>query len=126
MLQTPARPTLQRKRSATGPGDDPTSSSTKRPAIGRKPSAGHAIMQVASSMSDIATQFGSTGGEPTPQRRKKAITQLVDDDELSDNKKIQAFKLIRRDASVADTLNAISKKSLRTYYIQSELGDLDM
>lgn len=83
-------------------------------------------MQVASSMSDIATQFGSTGVEPTPQCRKKAITQLVDDDELSNNEKIQAFKLIRRDASVADTLNAISKKSLRTYYIQSELGDLDM
>ena len=82
-------------------------------------------MQVASSMSDIATQFGSTGGEPTPQLCEKAIAQIVNNDDLSDNEKIEAFKLIRRDASVADTLNAISKKSLRTTYIQSELADLD-
>jgi len=78
---------------------------------------------VASSVSDLATAFLSSGGEPTPKRRARAIRQIQDDGDLSENEQVMAMKLMRRDVTIADTFNAIGRKETRTLYLQSELEE---
>ncbi|KAF8154309.1 hypothetical protein B0H34DRAFT_800166 [Crassisporium funariophilum] len=88
---------------------------------GRKPTAGHAITNVASSVQELATTFvGSMGSNATPER-KTAIQMLEVDGNLSENEKIGAIQLFRKDSSIAQSYLAIKMKETRTRYIQFEL-----
>jgi len=108
-----------RKRTAD---DDLSSASSSKRSRGRKPTAGHAITEVASSVRDLASAFiGSMGSSTTPER-KAAIQKLEDDDDLSDHEQIQAIQLFRKDSSIAQSYLAIGKKGKRTLYIQTELA----
>jgi hypothetical protein len=109
----------RRKRAAE---DDFESASSVKRSRGRKPTAGHAMTDVASSVRELATAFvGSMGSTATPER-KAAIRQLEDDADLSEDEQIQAFRLFRKDSAVAQSYLSISKKATRTRYIQSELA----
>jgi hypothetical protein len=89
-----------RKRAAVAEEDEYESASSKR-TRGRKPTAGHAIADVASSVRDLASAFvGSMGSTATPER-KTAIQQLEDDGDLSEDDQISAFQLFRHDSSIA-------------------------
>ena len=92
--------------------------------MGHKPSAGHAITDVASSVRDLASAFSLSGGETSPQRCRHAIKCIEDDGNLSDDEQIKIFKLIRKDVTVADMITSIGAKEKRTRYILSELDDL--
>ncbi|PPQ91574.1 hypothetical protein CVT25_012285 [Psilocybe cyanescens] len=77
---------------------------------GRKPTAGHAITEVASSVRDLATAFvGSMGSTSTPER-KTAIQMLEEDDDLSEDEKIDAIQLFRKDSTIAQSYLSIRKK----------------
>ena len=108
-------------RKCSAADDEDESISAKRPRIGCKPTTGHAIKEVASSVKDLASAFHASGGEPTPQRRARAVQQMERDDDLSDNEMNDAFQLMQTDVSIVDTYNAIGRKERRTRYIQSEL-----
>jgi hypothetical protein len=109
----------QRKRAAE---DDFESASSVKRSRGCKPTAGHAMTDVASSVRELATAFvGSMGSTATPER-KAAIRQLEDDADLSEDEQIQAFRLFRKDSAVTQSYLSISKKATRTCYIQSELA----
>ena len=102
--------------------DDLSSGSSSKRSCGRKPTAGHAITEVASSVRDLASAFiGSMGSSATPER-KAAIQKLEDDDDLSDHEQIQAIHLFRKDSSIAQSYLTIRKKGKRTLYIQAELA----
>lgn len=93
---------------------------------GRKPTAGHAITEVASSVRDLATAFvGSMGSTSTPER-KTAIQMLEEDDDLSEDEKIDAIQLFRKDSTIAQSYLSIRKKDTRTRYIQRELATAKM
>lgn len=120
-----AGPTTPWKVSASHrkrPAEDFEPASSKR-IRGRKPTAGHAMTDVASSVRELATAFvGSASSTATPER-KAAIRQLEDDADLSENEQIQAFRLFRKDSTIAQSYLSISKKATRTLYIQSELAE---
>lgn len=82
------------------------------------------IIDMASSVRELATAFRSSGGEGSPARRAAAIKIIEDDDDLSENEQLLIFKVIRKDVSVADLILAMRNKEKRTHYIQSELSDL--
>lgn len=92
---------------------------------GRKPTAGHAITDVASSVRDLATAFAGSINSKAPTstpERKSAIQMLEDDADLSENEQIDAFQLFRKDSSIAQAYLAIRKKETHTRYIQLELA----
>ena len=102
--------------------DDLSLTTSSKRSRGRKPTAGHAITEVASSVRDLASAFiGSMGSSSTPER-KAAIQKLEADNDLSDHEQIQAIQLFRKDSSIAQAYLAIGKKGKRTLYIQTELA----
>lgn len=110
-----------RKRLAATP--DPTDRSAKR-THGRKPTQSDAGFEMADAMRDLARSALGDAPDPSilsPARKRRAIERLEADDQLSDNEMIDAFKLIRRETSVADTYLAIGKVDRRTRFIQAEL-----
>ncbi|KAI3612942.1 hypothetical protein WG66_005490 [Moniliophthora roreri] len=80
-----------------------------------------AVQDVAAALYAMPLQFNA---EATPQRRQKAVKLLEDDGELSDEEFTQACKLFGRDSGVVDMFTAISSKTRRTAYIQSELEEI--
>lgn len=88
------------------------------------------MQDVANAIRDVANSMRSSEGivsselSGTPQRRKHAIEMLSDDGDLSDDDSIRAFRLFRRNSSIADTYISIPQKRLCTAYIQEELSEL--
>jgi len=122
-FDTPDLKPVSRKRSAADSGQaDPV----KRQNRGRKPTGSQAVMDVASSIDRLASAFsgpgasGATGSSvmTSPERKRHAIHLIEDDSDLSENERISAFKLMRRDTSFADTILAIRSKETRTRFIQ--------
>lgn len=121
-----------RKRSATEMTPSmPTSAAKRQQTYGRSASrAGNgrsgtdAMFSVAGAIETLADKFGESDAPSTPQRRRAAIHQLEQDDDLSENEQVQAIRLFSRQTAIAETYLAINKKSTRTLYIQSELLDL--
>jgi hypothetical protein len=111
-----------RKRNAPE-SDEPASVKRPRKNHGRKESSSHAISGMASSIAQLAEAFTSEAVIPSPQRKRAAIHAIEDDGGLSDDEMIEAFKIIRRDTTFADTLLAIQKKESRVRFIKSELSD---
>ncbi|KAJ3979342.1 Myb/SANT-like DNA-binding domain-containing protein, partial [Lentinula detonsa] len=115
-------PSTLRKRSAI------TRDSNDRPlkrAHGRKPTQSDAGFEMAEAVRDLARSAMGDGSDPSvlsPARKTRAIACLEQDDQLSDNEMIDAFKLIRRETSVADTYLAIGSIARRTRFIQAELS----
>jgi hypothetical protein len=83
------------------------------------------MFSVAGAIEALADTFVEPSGDPamltSPQRRTAAIAKLEEDADLSDNEQIKAIRLFSRKTFIADSYLAISKKSTRTLYIQSEM-----
>lgn len=91
---------------------------------GRRPTQSDAGFEMAEAMRDLACSAKADAVDASvlsPARKRCAIERIEADDQLSENEMINAFKLVRRDTSVADTYLAISTISRRTNFIQSEL-----
>ncbi|KAF9073019.1 hypothetical protein BDP27DRAFT_1360517 [Rhodocollybia butyracea] len=100
---------------------------TERPAKrahGRKPTQSDAGFEMAEAVRDLArSAMGDNNPSVlSPARKTRAIACVENNNELSDNKMIDAFKLIRRDTSVADTYLAIHCVKHRTRFIQAEIS----
>ncbi|KAF8815799.1 hypothetical protein BYT27DRAFT_7248846 [Phlegmacium glaucopus] len=109
-------------RKCVAADDSFESASSSKRACGRKPTAGHAMTEVASSVRDLATAFvGSMGSTSTP-KCKTAIQMLEEDRDLSEDEKIDAIQLFRKDSTIAQSYLAIKKKETRARYIQRELA----
>ncbi len=79
---------------------------------------------MAEAVRQLAQSAMGDGTDPSvlsPARKTRAIARLKADDQLSDNEMIEAYKLIRRQTSVADTYNAIGTVARRTKFIQGEI-----
>jgi hypothetical protein len=75
-------------------------------------------------MDRLAAAFVNDGPVTSPERKRQAIQMIEEDDDLSENECIRAFRVIRKDTTFADTVLSIRKKETRTRYIQRELyGD---
>ena len=118
--QTPLQPISVngRKRAA----EEHTSSVPAK--CSRHNTAAAGIHEVASLVCDLASAFKSSGGEASPVRQTAAIKLIKDDPDLSDNKLLKIFKVIRKDVTVADLILAMTNKAKHTRYIQSELEDV--
>lgn len=70
-------------------------------------------------VSNPALQLSS----PARQRAivREAIKQLEKDEDLSDNEQVLAIELFTMRPAIADSFTAISRKSLRTQFIQRQL-----
>lgn len=91
---------------------------------GHRPTQSDAGFEMAEAMRDLARSAKADAVDASvlsPARKRRAIERIEADDQLSENEMINAFKLVRRDTSVADTYLAISTVSRRTNFIQSEL-----
>lgn len=113
-MESPASALSMQKRHAAEVGP---SESVKR-SKGRKHSA---IDSMASSVDRLAAAFANDGPVASPERKRQAIHAIEDDDDLSEDERIHAYQMIRKDTTFADTLLSIRKKKTRTRYIQSEL-----
>ncbi|KAF8341693.1 Myb/SANT-like DNA-binding domain-containing protein [Amanita rubescens] len=91
----------------------------------RKPSGSQAMVDMASSIDRLASSVAGPNVTlaSSPERKRAAIKLIEKDEDLSGDELTKTFKLIRCDTSFADTILAISDKSHRTQYIQSELDD---
>ncbi|KAF9026364.1 hypothetical protein BDP27DRAFT_1376251 [Rhodocollybia butyracea] len=120
-VQAPTHPRFHsRKRCPATPDDRPW----KR-AHGRKPTQSDAGFEMAEAVRDLArSAMGDYGNSSalSPARKTRAIALIEKDNQLSENEMIDAFKLIRRDTSVADTYLAIGDIYRRTNFLQSELS----
>ncbi len=112
----------KRKPAESDSNDRPT----KRD-YGRKPTQMYAGFEMAEAVRDLArSAMGDTNVSAlSPARKSRAIARLEEDGELSDDEMNEAFKLIRRETSVADTYLAIGKVDRRTRFIQSELASFN-
>ncbi|KAF9018020.1 hypothetical protein BDP27DRAFT_1378500 [Rhodocollybia butyracea] len=111
-------PVMRKRQVATADTNE------RKRAHGRKPTQSDAGFEMAEAVRDLARSAMGETTDPSvlsPARKKRAITLLEKDDELSDNEMIDAFKLIRRDTSVADMYIAIGSVKRRTCFIQAEL-----
>ncbi|KAF9021357.1 hypothetical protein BDP27DRAFT_1439250 [Rhodocollybia butyracea] len=111
-------PVIRKRQAATADTNE------RKRAHGRKPTQSDAGFEMAEAVRDLARSAMGETTDPSvlsPARKKRAITLLEKDDELSDNEMIDAFKLIRRDTSVADMYIAIGSVKRRTCFIQAEL-----
>ena len=102
--------------------DDLSSGSSSKRSRGRKPTAGHAITEVASSVQDLASAFIGSMGSSATLKWKAAIQKLEDHDDLSNHEQIQAIRLFHKDSSITQSYLAIGKKGKQTLYIQAELA----
>ena len=118
MPPTPLSTINSRKRPADG-YDSGASNKCSRKAT----ATSGAIGEVASSVRDLATAFKGSAGPTTPERCVAAVKIIEDNNELSENEQLQAFKIICHDVAVADFIVAIQDKGKRTRYIQSEIYD---
>ncbi|KAJ3992120.1 hypothetical protein F5050DRAFT_1715539 [Lentinula boryana] len=66
-----------------------------------------------------------TEAKLSPAWKTRTISHLEEDDELSDNKMIDAFKLIHRDTSIADVYLTITSVKCCTHFIQAEINAAD-
>jgi hypothetical protein len=81
------------------------------------------MTEVASSVRELATAFvGSMGSTATSPERKIVIQMLEEDGDLSEDEKIDAIQLFRKDSTIAQSYLAIKKKETRARYIQRELA----
>ncbi|KAJ3991183.1 Myb/SANT-like DNA-binding domain-containing protein [Lentinula boryana] len=108
-----------------------TSDINDRPAKcahGRKPTQSDAGFEMAEAVRDLARSAMGDSKDASvlsPARKTRAIARLEENNELSDNEMIDAFKLIRRDTSIADTYLAITSVKRCTRFIQAEIISAD-
>jgi hypothetical protein len=90
--------------------------------LGSGQSGTDAMFFIARAIESLADSFAEPPARlKSPERHKAAIEMLDKDDDLSDNEQVHAIHLFSCHTSIADTYLAITKKSKRTLYIQSEL-----
>jgi hypothetical protein len=90
--------------------------------LGSGRSGTDAMFSITGAIESLADSFAEPPtGLKSPERHKAAIEMLDKDDDLSDNEQVHAIHLFSRHTSIVDTYLAITKKSKRTHYIQSEL-----
>lgn len=91
---------------------------------GRKPTQSDAGFELAEAVRDLARSAAGDGVDYSmlsPARKSRAIARVEEDDQLSDNEMVNAFRLFRRDTSAADTYLAIKDLHRRTRFLQGEL-----
>ncbi|KAJ3779991.1 hypothetical protein GGU10DRAFT_381390 [Lentinula aff. detonsa] len=111
---------IKRRRSAA---PDSLERPSKR-SHSRKSNQSNAGLEIADALRDLADSAKGDISDPnsrTPSRKSRAIRTIEEDGELSDSSMMQAFQLISRNVSVADTYLAISDVSRRTRYLSAEL-----
>jgi hypothetical protein len=88
---------------------------------GHRKSGSQAIDSVASSINRLADAFATDTVTPSPAWKWAAIHAVEDDGDLSDDKQLRVFKIIRHDTGFSDTILAIHKKCACTCFIKKEL-----
>ncbi|KAJ3746202.1 hypothetical protein DFH05DRAFT_1522796 [Lentinula detonsa] len=114
----------QASQSPRTPVQSSQASSTVSRSHSRKSNQSNAGLEIADALRDLADSAKGDISDPnsrTPSRKSRAIRTIEEDGELSDNSMTQAFQLISRNVSVADTYLAISDVSRRTRYLSAEL-----
>ncbi|KAJ7593603.1 hypothetical protein C8J56DRAFT_1043411 [Mycena floridula] len=108
--------------------DSPETDPAKRPCTdghGRKPSTGHAMMAVSSSLNKVAEALTVNPGDPSsPQRRREAVLSIKKMEDFSQHEKIQMCQLIAADTNVADCFLALidpEDPELAIGYLRSEV-----
>ena len=83
------------------------------------------MFSVAGAIEALADMFVEPSDDPSaltsPQWRSAAIAKLENDADLSDSEQVKAICLFSRNTFIVDLYLAISKKTTRTLYIQSEM-----
>jgi hypothetical protein len=62
----------------------------------------------------------------SPEVRKRAIRQMEDDGDFSDNEEVNVMRLFMKDTAVAQTYIGSRKKTSRTAFMRSILEDGDL
>ncbi|KAF6764367.1 hypothetical protein DFP72DRAFT_1059353 [Ephemerocybe angulata] len=119
--------TITRKRSAIDlDSEDNTpgyTSSNQRKRAGASTTRAQGMLEIASAVKDLSGSFSQSSENTTPVRRQRAIKLIQSDNLLSETDELRAFRLMRRDPSLADTLLAITPGTKRARYIQLELEE---
>lgn len=84
-----------------------------------------AITSVASALADTPASGASTGVEPSPVRRARAIKSAQQEKEFLGKKTtVGAIKLFTKSTTAVDTFNALTDRELRKDWLESELEDM--
>ncbi|KAF7358753.1 MYB transcription factor 08 [Mycena sanguinolenta] len=107
-----ATPAPSRKRAASSSPADGGARRHKRNA--------DAASEIAGALQGVALSLNATG---SPEVRRRAIKQMEDDAEFSEEEQVNIMRLFTRDTAVAQTYIASSKKHTRVAFICSVLDD---
>jgi ATP phosphoribosyltransferase len=84
----------------------------------RKPRNADVGTDIASALRDVAGSLKVVG---SPEVRMRAVQQLEEDDEFSDEESATIMRLFTLDSAVAQTYTASKKKSTRTAYVRGSV-----
>jgi ATP phosphoribosyltransferase len=105
-------PPIARKRAASSSPEKPSSRRH------RKPRNAEVGTDIAAALRDVAGSLRVVG---SPEARMRAVEQMEDDDEFSDNESVTIMRLFTLDSAVAQTYTASKKKSTRTAFVRGSV-----
>ncbi|KAJ7916916.1 hypothetical protein B0H13DRAFT_1870764 [Mycena leptocephala] len=84
----------------------------------RKPRNAEVGTDIAAALRDVAGSLKVVG---SPEARMRAVQQMEDDDEFSDDESATIMRLFTMDSAVAQTYTASKKKSTRTAFVRDSV-----